>query len=160
MKSTDPAFTGPAMDVIRKADPDLAKQIDAAPEPLVVFDDPVEAAGDVMGVVGLIDALDIEDALENDYGMTIHGPGNPPALENHIWLNRPELRKQAKKLGVPVADITASILAHEFRHHEGGNEAEAYAAGSAFAHKTGDAPLAAWEDKMAKRHHDDEWADN
>jgi hypothetical protein len=151
MKSNDPAFTDPALDVIRKTDPELAKRIDAAPELITVVTDPEKTAANALPAIGLMAALDLEYSLHVAYGVTQIPRGEHVPMDGDIWLTKQQIVDEARELDVPVEQFTAFILAHEFRHHDGGEEPSAYAQGTAFARKMGQPVILAFAENLARK---------
>jgi len=106
MISDDPAFTDPAMAVIRRYDPQAYEKITA--------DDGWNVStGYVPGGTG-------SDAVTH-----IGYDGMPlPRDKRDTILGKDALREDAAGLGVPVTDYTASVLVHEFQHHDDGLDTE------------------------------------
>lgn len=117
MKSDNPAVTDPALEVIRANDPDTWKRM--------VRD-------------GLWDVHVLEPSDENSYDVIVRQSptimdyfatmaalnssalGLTPHDRDHPWtdLNMPLLREFAEETGTTVAVAVASVLVHEFAHHE------------------------------------------
>jgi len=154
MKSNDTAFTGPAMDVIRRVDPELADQIDAAPEPITVAKSWVDVAVVILPIAGLEEAMAAAEDLISAYGMTltVH-KGRYTRLNGYIFLNKAAIEAKAEKLGVPVANFTADMIVHEFKHHQGYGEQAAYAAGAEFAREMGEPKIARYSEAVARQQH-------
>jgi hypothetical protein len=152
MRSNDPAFTDPALDVIRKTDPELAKRIDAAPEQITVVTDPYELTMQMLPFTNLHEALTAASEFGTAYGMTMQpATGMSTPLDYSIWLNRSSIEDKAAGIGVPVAKFTADIIAHEFTHHDGYGEREAYAAGTKFAREMREPEMAALSEAIARQ---------
>jgi hypothetical protein len=151
MKSNDPAFTDPALAVIRRVDPALAKRIDTAPELITVVTDPDISAREAVPNIGLTAALGLDYSLYIAYGVTQIPRGEHVPMDGDIWVNKPMIENQARELHVPVDQFTAFILAHEFRHHDGGEEPAAYAQGTAFARELNQPTLLQFAENLARK---------
>lgn len=116
MISDDPEFTDPAMDVIRRIDPETYNQIN----------------DDSGWNVSTGDRPRHEDA---DAVTPASVPGRRLSRnERYTILDPLQITTGAADLGVPVADFAASILVHEFTHHLSGKleEVPAYQASVRF----------------------------
>lgn len=127
-----------AMSVIAYYAPDIARRIHLAPETLTVINGPEEML-DLINEVGLANAFVMAEDMDIAFGMTIRPDDEHPdvPLQGNIWLSKPNIERQALEMGVPVELFAADVLVHEFKHHDGYGEPEAYDAGTAFARTMG-----------------------
>jgi hypothetical protein len=121
MISSDPQFTDPALAVIRRYDPETYSEIDT--------DDGWNVSTGV---------ADPGADASTDIGMRRYGQAFIyPRYERDTVLDTRAIEADAAYARVPVADFTASVLVHEFRHHADGREEEvpAYREGVRFDRK-------------------------
>lgn len=108
MHSDDPQFTDPAMDVIRKYDPATYAEI-MSDNYWRVHVRPVAGEGDG----------ETQFAISTQDGQFVL-----PRSKRDSILDRGKLEREARENGITVAEQTASVLVHEFRHHVDGTREE------------------------------------
>jgi hypothetical protein len=111
MHSTEPRFTNPAMDVIRRTDPGLYEhmQADATWTVHVLRDYDTEAGSPL---------LDDEDRRQLTGGDAIgYSSGETFPLGKDTFLGVPSLQRAAADDHVSLAEATAAVLVHEYVHH-------------------------------------------
>jgi hypothetical protein len=147
MISDDPAFTDPAMAVIKRTDPDAYEKIAASPWRVYTADN---TPGNIFASL----PPDIHDSIAEDFNKMSFavttaehpfykrsGVYVPPGYRRYLnttWLNMPLLRAYARVNGIPLADALADTLIHEYVHYSLGfaaGERPAYEADLAFARK-------------------------
>lgn len=117
MNSSDPQFTSPAMDVIRRYDPETYRDI-AADDGWKVSTGPVPDGADATTEIG--------EYTEDGYVIYSRD-------QRSTNLNRENIEAGAAYLRVPVADYEASVIVHEYAHHATGQgEVTAYEASVRF----------------------------
>ncbi len=131
-------FIAPAFAVIAKTDPVLYARMQASPWQVHVISTFGEQSFTDYAIShGAANAIALGRALTTAFGATITdgATGKPADL---TFINRPATENAASVLLVPVADMLADILVHEFAHEENGtSEAAAFRASTAFARKLG-----------------------
>lgn len=148
MKTTDIKWLQPAMDVVAKTDPATWKRMDKADWTVHPVSDPSDLDG-----IDPWSALQLADELDSAFGVTVRSSRLAhPDVYRTTWLNVPMIENKARDdLKVPVAHFAADVLVHEFNHREGGDESDAFKAGTAFAQKMGDPSVASFSRETGQR---------
>jgi len=134
MKYDHPEIIDPALEVIKKTDPDLYAAMVASDWHVHMV---TELVQDDMrlddGEGGELDVLRDNPDAEAMTDMVLSGK------PTDIYL--PRLRDHVSDYQAPLEHIVATDLVHEFKHHHGYYERDAYLASGVFAAKLGDAKL-------------------
>ncbi len=148
MKVNDSHYINPALQLIKNTDVAIYDAMIHNPWQLNAIDEPSDAilirlmevlSGEENGVIGFVALI---EGLGHAFGTTFEQEGVPHSLRYTTWLNRGAIADKATDLGVPVDDFLADVIVHEFNHITGGDEPEAYNAGTQFADKLGDETIA------------------
>lgn len=156
MKTNGTGQLRPAIRLIQQFDPATWARMKAA-------DWTVEAIGanDLFGIM-VRNGVPFDEArgtsahfAQFGMGLTLTGNPNNPGLisgelDGNTWLNLDRLNLASEQTGIALDNLTASVLVHEFNHHEGGDEPEAYNAGSNFARRLGDRKLLATSEQSRR----------
>lgn len=143
MRSDDPSFTDPAMEVIRRVDPGTYARLAGSDVPVHVIRTGGESAMQELDPYTMMLFMNSAD------GLTTHT--NPA----EIFLNVGGIRNDARGMHVPVAELTASTLVHEGQHAEDitragkSSEHSGFAAELAFDRRLGNARITAGTEKTA-----------
>jgi hypothetical protein len=143
VKYNNPAWINPALAVIKRADPALLTRMRESGWKVYAVGQNGEELLPLLPYTGFYFIATVASTVSKSYGVTLRDePEIPPAAKNSTWLNRTAIEEQARESGFPVADFSAHILAHEFRHIEGGDESQARDAGTRFAWLMGSPAIA------------------
>lgn len=140
MKSDSPAVTDPAMQVIRDLDPETWQAIDGDADWEVHVLEPGDGHSDQLISDQNQDPLSYMLAIFELNNGALGVTENDATSEAARWtdLNMPAIRSVAGVMGMPVEQLTASVLVHEYVHHRANaGETEAYATEIEFARKLG-----------------------
>lgn len=158
MRTNDENFIKPAMDIIKRTDIETYNKMTADDWQVAVIDEDNVADMLYMYVVpeiGMQNAVVLMNELDTSLGITVNNdPVIPPALRRSTWLNRNAITGAARydvDTPVPVAELTAQTLVHEYAHAIGAREGAAYNAGTRFALKLGEPSLARYSQRVGEQ---------
>jgi hypothetical protein len=151
MKTDDPSWVNPALDIIRRADPGTYARMQASPWMIHVIATGrehsfLQFAGD-RGIQG---AYALAANLDESYAVTPLATEGGEHTLNMTFVNKQGCVRESRTSGIPVAEFLASILVHEFSHNETlSDEKTAYDLEIAFDKKMGSAAMAALDRQVA-----------
>lgn len=158
MLTNDDSFIRPAMNIIKNTDVDIYSKMTADDWQVAVIDQ--DNIGGILRAyvipeIGAANALVMVEELNTSLAITINNDSViPPPLRRTTWMNRDAIMSAARfDVGpvVPVAELTAQTLVHEYAHTKGAREGAAYKAGTTFALKLGDLPLARYSQRVGQQ---------
>ena len=132
----DGVWLNPALDVIRKYDPTVYREMTALDCTWHVY--VTEGSYDIDWVerVDPFQWFSLMRSLPHAFGVTSMPDPRFPVVdstERATWLNRPGIEDSAKEMDVPEVDFLADILVHEFEHsYKLHGEREAFAESTRF----------------------------
>jgi hypothetical protein len=144
MKYDSPEWVEPALEVIRRSDPELLARMQKSDWKVYVPWSVSDLAAEPVSPWLL---FGIAAELDSAFGATQEN--DSPEAPNTTWVNPHLVENKAEELGVTVAEFAADVLAHEFAHIEGADEAAAFAEGTRFGQLEHEPAIAALSDQTA-----------
>jgi hypothetical protein len=134
------------LEVIKTTDPALYATITATPWHTEIVSTPDQVVGPLLYATDgdIESAIGAAIMMDGWMGVTVNSMG-------FTLFNGPAIERVSAKLRVPVAHMTADVIAHEYIHVKGGGEPPAYAESIRFARVLGSRPITEYFEDLVKQ---------
>ena len=155
MRTNNSRYMQEVLSTMANYDLELAAKIWNSDAVITVVDNPMQMLEDAMKRVQPMLAMSLVKHMGGASGLTIRpdprikdiAPEMLP-VSGDIWLRSDAIEMEAEHADTTWQKSAVATLAHEWKHHEGYNEAEGYDAGAAMARLMGEETMARHEEEI------------